>query len=200
MILYISLALVGSTYKPAQKSVQSEAQLHVTPSSLFEGDAKKLEPHLGIASGAVKIRYDGPPTELISHYEIWEKGKKTQTGGGPGIPITKTPYDGEFSVLIRKEGNEKQLYTMTMAFTDKTGYTQADTSLTPIDPKKSSGVSSLILKLHDPKSIAAGEEIAVLGIAMKEGNSIAVESIETAGQKADWILVIKLSTTNPKQR
>lgn len=196
-MLYISIAIVGSTYKPAQKNGQSEARLYVTPSSLFEGDAKKLEPHFGVTSGAVKIRYEGPPTELISHYEILEKGKKTQKGGGVGTSISTTPYDGEFSVVLRKVDDQKNGYSMTMAFTDKTGYAQAETSFQqPVDLGKSNGVSSATLRLHDSKNVTPGSELSVWGIVMQEGNVSFVDSIEQSIQKADWALVIKLSVAN----
>ena len=54
----------------------STNEVVISPSSLFEGDLKRLEPHLDLLTGCVEVSYSGDKKNFKTSYEVWEKGKK----------------------------------------------------------------------------------------------------------------------------
>ena len=45
---------------------------------MFEGNVKKLEPHLDLLTGCVEVTYKGDNKNFKIFYEVWEKGIKKQ--------------------------------------------------------------------------------------------------------------------------
>jgi uncharacterized protein YcfL len=56
--LVIILLFVGCSN--VENSVATERnKVKITPSQIFEGETKKLEPHMGLTTGCVKVDYNG---------------------------------------------------------------------------------------------------------------------------------------------
>ena len=63
--LILLCLIVGCT----QEKVVSENYVKVTPSKLFEGNAKKFEPHLDMITGCISVKYKGKKESLCLKYE-----------------------------------------------------------------------------------------------------------------------------------
>lgn len=60
-------------------STQSN-QAVITPDTLFNNeDLKKLEPHLDLITGCVKLTYKGSKKDFKIFYEIWKDGEMVET-------------------------------------------------------------------------------------------------------------------------
>src|SRR5205823_4330875 len=84
-----------ATPEPAPDS--GTAALRVSPSELFTGDLKRLEPHLRLTSGCVRLDFRGPDRMIGVEVELWQGGKPakwfTRWSGRTG--------PGELSVSLR---------------------------------------------------------------------------------------------------
>src|SRR5689334_11538249 len=91
--LVIALLLGGGcgrqpTAEPAPEPDPSTAALRVSPSELFVGDLKRLEPHLRLASGCVRVDFRGPDRMIGQEVELWQGGKRVK-GFGCGTSRVK---------------------------------------------------------------------------------------------------------------
>jgi hypothetical protein len=84
-----SMLIVGCSKeaKLKESTMPANGIIRISPSTLFEGDTKKLEPHLGLISGCVNVKYSGPKKFIQTSYEIWEEGKLKKTSYSVGSLI-----------------------------------------------------------------------------------------------------------------
>ncbi|MED4729927.1 hypothetical protein P9597_17605 [Aneurinibacillus migulanus] len=173
-----------------KKDMPAEGMVHISPSSLFDGETKKLEPHLGLTSGAVKVQYEGPRHMMIVMYEIWENGTLKQKSEGLGYSIEKGGFDGEFSVSLREEDKEKKSYAMTTVFSKKDGYASSVTSI----PGYKSAAGSSPRPLQQVINVSDKEEIPVWGWVAGKGSEVSdfSEPFEEMAKKVEWALLLKI--------
>lgn len=191
LILVSSLSIVGCSKVTGVKEDNMPANgiIRISPSSLFEGDAKKLEPHLGLISGCVKVKYNGSKKYMNATYEIWEEGKIKNSSHLMGTSIEKN-YDGEISMSLKNESPDdtKQFYRVTVA-TNGAATTKIVPDIVIPDAGRSPRNINKAIDISDDK------EIAVWGYVAQKGNSYYQdeESIEESAKKANWAFVIKIS-------
>lgn len=100
--IMIFLIVGGSLTESSDPSTVNgnENQIEISPSEVFEGDAVKLKPHLGLTTGAVGIKYHGSKRFISTLYEIWEKGKLKNHSSSMSS-MTKNPFHGEVSISLQ---------------------------------------------------------------------------------------------------
>ena len=168
----------------------------ITPSSLFQGDTKRLEPHLGLTTGCVKVKYKGNKKGISCKYEIWQKGKLIDE---PGIimNVIDGKYDGEVSISLKERllDNLEWAPTMVMktVILDKSGWISSTKFIDRFDKSYNHGPISLPeeIKLKD------NEEAAVWGYF--GGDYEHKNKIEDMAKTADWALVLKVFFEDPEE-
>ena len=192
-----SLSVVGCSKATGLKedSMPPKGIIRISPSSLFEGDTKKLEPHLGLISGCVKLKYSGPKKYINTAYEIWEDGKLKKSSDLLSTSIDNS-YDGEISVSLKNESTDdiKQVYRLTVADT-VAGNCGSSSEIVPEivfpDGGRSPRNINKVIEISDDK------EIAVWGyVVQKDTVILNEESIEESAKKASWAFVFKISMSD----
>lgn len=190
LVLVSSLSIIGCSKATGFKENNMPANgiIRISPSSLFEGDTKKLEPHLGLISGCVKVKYSGPKKYINTAYEIWEYGKMKKSSDPLSTSIEKN-YDGEVSVSLLNESTDdiKQVYRLTVAANSASSSGIVPEIVFP-DGGRSPRNINKVIEISDDK------EIAVWGyVVQKDGSYQNEESIEESARKASWAFVLKIS-------
>jgi hypothetical protein len=188
IILIVALALIGCS----KTEITEENTVKVTSSKLFEGEAKKLEPHMGLISGCAKIEYKGEKQFIGCKYEIWEDGEITETSD-----IFSTRIDGEFSgeisvslrQLINNELERSEDMIMTTAIGNANGYSSSTKYIKRFDINY--GYSPY--ELTDEIVVADDAEIGVWGLMASDDSVYRQEkSIEGTAEKTDWAIILKI--------
>jgi len=193
LVLVLSLSVVGCSKATGIKEDNMPANgiIRISPSSLFEGDAKKLEPHLGLLSGCVKVKYSGPKKYINTAYEIWEDGKMKKSSAPLSTSIEKN-YDGEVSVSLKNESTDdiKQVYRLTVAANSASSSGIVPEIVFP-DGGRSPRNIDKVIEISDDK------EIAVWGyVVQKDMVILNEESIEESAKKASLAFVFKISMSD----
>jgi len=178
-----------------QAPVLEKNKVLIEPSSLFEGDTKKLEPHLGWSTGAVKVKYQGDKKILNVSCETWEKGKLVQTFGSLGAGIEGS-FDGEVSVSLKDDdGAGQNRYLATIVVSDKQGYSSSKVYVPKFNESATSSTATSPKPLSAPIEVSDEQTTAVWGLMAGEGTNISRsdESIEAMAQRVEWAFVLKLS-------
>ncbi|PAB56727.1 hypothetical protein [Anaeromicrobium sediminis] len=185
LIICVALILFGIRYM-----TKSKHENIIGKSELFEGKYKKLEPHLEIISGCVKVDYEGEGKKLKSIYEIWENGKVKNTGNLMEVDF-KEEIKGEFSISLKEvydDDNDSE-FKMITVFSQEEGNT---TSIQFID-KFESGLYYEMKKIEKDKEIELGEKIPVWLLYAYEGENFeSSESMDEDAKKSKWALEVKL--------
>lgn len=187
----ISLSLIGCSTKTVFSKVAMPASgvVRISPSALFEGDTKKLEPHLGIISGCVKLKYSGPEKFIKMAYEIWENGSLKKSSNSLGVSVDKG-YDGEISISLKDESSDKskQIKRLTIVMNGCSSTSDDPDINIPDYAARKPIMISKTMEVTDDK------ETAIWGYAAyKNGSFRPEESIEEDAKKADWAFVVKVS-------
>ncbi|MBN6189244.1 hypothetical protein JQN58_20545 [Aneurinibacillus sp. BA2021] len=187
-ICLMSVFLAGCTGTKA-KGLPPEGTMRISPSSLFEGETKKLEPHLGLIAGAVKVQYQGPKNMVGSKYEIWENGKLKKSENILGVGFDTQRFTKEFSVSLREEKGESSGYAMTSVFSDRSGFSSAAVA---IEGYRAAGWGPRALQ--EPIEVSDDKQPAVWGLIKGKGSEYirTNESIEEMAKDAEWALVVKI--------
>ncbi|MCT4595956.1 MAG: hypothetical protein N4A57_17050 [Anaeromicrobium sp.] len=184
LIMCVVLIIFGVIYMAKLKDKNI-----ISKSELFEEKYKKLEPHLEIISGCVKVNYEGEGKKLKSVYEIWENGKVKNTGSLMEIDFDKELY-GEFSISLKEfyDDNDSEFKMITVFSQD-----EGNTTSIQFIPEFESGLYSEIEKMQKDKDIELGKEIPIwLLYAHEEENFQNSDSMDEYAKKSKWALEIKL--------
>ena len=194
LTLAICICLAGCT--PGKNHSSLDGMLTVSPSTLFEGDAKKLQPHLDIIGGCVKIEYKGSKKWITSIYEIWEDGKLISSAHGISKSIQNGIFYGVFSISLKdkKESGADNEYQVTTVLSKKDGFVSSTHTI----PRFNSSYGYGPEELPGTISIRDNKEIVVWGLtADKDSYKITgEESIEKTGEKSNWAMIVKLVLTD----
>src|SRR5947208_1779344 len=71
----------GFSRKPAPAGA-APVGVRVSPSELFAGEAKRLEPHLGLTSGCAHLESAHAVVWIGAEVELWQDGKLVKVVGG----------------------------------------------------------------------------------------------------------------------
>ncbi len=192
-ICYFILILLFVSVGCTNKNDVTENYVRVIPSKLFEGDAKKLEPHLGMITGCVKIKYQGDKESIGLKYEIWENGKIKESLDGMSKPIDENVFDGEISISLKDiidiDLEKSDFMIMRIFISDDNGYGGSTRYIKRFENDCSYGP----VEIDGEIKVSDGDEIAVWGVtAYKDSYSSGGTSIEEQVKAADWGLVLKI--------
>ena len=164
----------------------------VTHSDLFEGESKKLKPHMGLISGCVKVKYKGDKKFISCKYEIWENGEITETSGLFSKSIDGE-FEGEVSIslkeLINNDLEISEDMIMTTAIGNESGYSSNRRYIKRFD--KEYGYSPYDLTEEIIETDEA--EIDVWGLMAEDDNIYSPKSsIQATAKEMDWAIVLKI--------
>jgi hypothetical protein len=167
--------------------------VRVSSSDLFSGDLKRLEPHLGLTSGCVKLEYQGPMVKLKLEPEVWHKGKRERSMGGMGTTLSG-PSELSVSLGEATDGQGKPRYRMIAALSSSNGYVASTTHVDAPQlkqPTSSRGPKGLARQTD----LANGQSLAVWGYMAGEGanESRGDESVEEMAKRVEWALVLRIT-------
>jgi hypothetical protein len=172
----------------------SNGFVEVAPSQLFEGDTKKLEPHLNMITGCIDVKYKGDKQTLSLKYEIWENGELKQSNNSISNFISDNEFNGEISISLKdifETSVENQSFMqMKTVISNSSGYSSSTTNIEKFDK----GYGYAPIELSDVITKSDHEEIAIWGLtAYIDGHQFGGRGVEEEVQKADWGFVLKLS-------
>ncbi|OMP65698.1 hypothetical protein [Domibacillus epiphyticus] len=188
ILLFLFVLLLSAC---ADESDKSDQFVTVEPSKLFQGDAKRLEPHLEIMGGAVKVSYSGSHHAMNTKYEIWEDGKLVNSGRALGMEITEDALE-EVTVSLKNDPDKESDFLVTVVFaSEENGYNSAAFSIPKFDPSRANGH----LELDEPIQFKEGAEEAIWGYtANEDGHISSGDDLEKIAKEADWAFLLKLTT------
>jgi hypothetical protein len=161
--------------------------VRVSPSALFTGELKRLEPHLGLTTGCVRLDHVGSTLQVKLSCEIWEGGKVAKEAGSLGTTLAA---ENEASLSLREiMENGKKTGHFTIALSGSQGYV-ASTGQVDL-PMLSRGSKSL----SGPLELSMGRPTAVWGLMAGEGSGRidGDESIEDMAKRVEWALILKIA-------
>lgn len=190
-ILVIIILLIGCTNEE-EISLTEDNSVVISPSELFVGDTKKLEPHMDLSTGSVKVNYSGDKKYIRIKYEVWEKGESTKENVILSS-IIKNGFNGEISFSIKKLINDKlepmDLFKLRSVVSKDNGYSASTTYIDEIPLEYSYGPTELEEKVKGKED----EENIIWGvIASKNGNLAFYNDINRSLASADLALVLIL--------
>ncbi|EOD00234.1 hypothetical protein [Caldisalinibacter kiritimatiensis] len=192
IVLIIILVLIGCS----KTEIIEENTVRVSDSDLFEGELKKLEPHMGLITGSAKIEYNGDKDFIGCKYEIWENGEITETSD-----IFSTRIDGEFDgeinislkQLINNELEKSDNMIMTTSLGNENGYSSSTKYIKRFD--ENYGYSPY--ELTEEIIVTDDSDISVWGLMASDDSVFSQEkTIEETAEKVDWAIVVKVYFKN----
>lgn len=197
IILFMLILLVLIT-GCSKKKVGSDDKVKsnyvkVVPSKLFQGDTKRLEPHMDMTTGCVNIKYKGIKKSMGLKYEIWKDGILETKGNLASQYIQNNEFDGELSISLKDIVGDNLEISESMivktVFREKSGYSSSTTYIDRFD--KDYGYSPE--ELQNEIDITDDKDIVIWGLtANNNGNFSGGEEIEDKVKKSNWGLVLKL--------
>ncbi|HEY9632170.1 MAG TPA: hypothetical protein V6D14_02105 [Coleofasciculaceae cyanobacterium] len=182
----------GHTQEQAQKGM-----LRISPSELFTGELKRLEPHLGLTgSGCVKVDYKGVALPIDLEWELWQNGTFKSLGHS-STSITQ-PSEVSFSVKEVSRDKETSKYQLITAVSEQSGYTSTTRS---VELPKLEGATTQkrltnTIDIKDTKAIAVWALLANQGSVDTRDD----EPFEEATKRVETALVFKFSPGNKVER
>jgi RNA polymerase sigma factor (sigma-70 family) len=183
--------------------------LRLSPSDLFAGELKRLEPHFGLAaSGCFKLDRtvkglpEGttlPRQPVQVHLQLWENGKARSVSS-----MTPTLSErAELSISVREVPHMKEgvRYRVTTSLGSRGGnsFTTEDVPL----PKRKNELESRFMtvrKLDQALEIKDRRPITLWVLACEKGGSKieANESLEQLAKRVEWALVLSIGVVEKK--
>ncbi|TCK92683.1 hypothetical protein EDC19_1838 [Natranaerovirga hydrolytica] len=164
----------------------------VTSSKLFQGDARRLEPHLDMITGCVEVKYKGDKQNLSLKYEIWEDGQLKESQDSLSVSINDNQFDGEVSLSLKEnmDTNLEKIDSMKLklVISDSTGYRSTNFTIESFDPSFGFGP----VELYEAVKIKDNEEVAVWGLTAYKDVYQSGREIEESVKKADWGFILKV--------
>lgn len=162
--------------------------VHIEPSKLFKGEAKILEPHLGIiGGGAVKVNIKQDNSIIRTSYEIWEDGNLVTSRDSFSSYIYDKEFNSEVTVSLKEDIEEKDMFKLTIAID---GHGSLKTKI----PRFNKEYGWATNELHKEVNVPLDQEIAVWSL-IANGRDKFFENtgnIEEDVKKEQWAFVLKL--------
>jgi hypothetical protein len=206
-ILVIIIFLIGCTNEeeisptednsvvisPNEEKISSteDNNVIISPSELFVGDTKKLESHMDLITGAVRVDYSGDKKYIGTKYEIWENGE-TIDKNVILSSLIKNGFNGELSFSIKNLINDElktmESMKMTSVISTDNGYSKSSTYI----DKRPTGYSYGPTELDEEIKVQDDEDIIIWGVGASENGYSSYNDIERTLVEADWALVLML--------
>lgn len=164
-------------------------QAEISPSSIFEGDAKKLQPHMDMITGCVEVKYKGDKKGIGVKYEIWENGEIKADDNATSRFIKNNEFNGTISISLREDIREESKCKIKIFINDDKGLGGTTIPIENFYKDLSYGPKELQEKIV----INDSEEVVIWGLAAYRGSfTSGGHSIEEEVKKADSGLVLKV--------
>ncbi len=192
MLIILAALLAGAVCAgcSGDAGVTGRPEVVIKPSTLFEGDLKALEPHLGISGGCVEVEYNGDKKGMKCSYEIWKYGKLEESGGGYWTSVEKG-FDGRVSTSLKGmylDNMETSPYMVrTIAVGDDSGYSSSKGYIERFDSSYGWGD----VKLNETLEGSDDEEYIVWGLVA--GDEMRTGGIEDSVKGSPWGYMLKIS-------
>jgi hypothetical protein len=193
VLLAAGCSPAGDTNPPELRS--ETATITLTPVNLFEGDKAKFRPFLGNMAGAFKMRYDGQKPNVRLAVEIWENGKKTNTGWSMEdlfFSENGNAENREIEVIVAMDttyGDEgrEAIYTVKVGTVHDNGTSMTSNSL-QLEP-----MSFMQLSYSEPQTFAAENAVHVFGFQGSRSGIIRPVSLTPEGlSQIEWGFIVTL--------
>jgi len=180
---------------PASRAVRA------VPAELFVGDLKRLEPHLGLSSGCVRLEF-GPPDRFITlEPEVWQDGKPLRSDSS-SARCGQGPAEASISITSVTSPGGKPQYRITTALS---GPDRSSTSTRTRDaPGTEGGMHTYFKTLDGPVELPEGRPVAVWACLLYKPTSpfppdaVRQGSFKEAARGAVWAVVFKVGWEEPK--
>jgi hypothetical protein len=170
--------------------------VRLNPTSLFQGDAKRLEPHLGfVGSGCVELTTEGPKRLVVMALDIWKDGKQQELGSSRSVFPLNRKEEVSFSVkeVTSPWSGPKYEYTIV----DDHGLIRSQED----SPRLKGHVWTNAYRLEKPCELLDGDSKAVFAIMKEPGfrdvdrdkRANPNDTIEENAKRVPWALVITIS-------
>lgn len=193
---------VSNTMPEQTNSMPELGIVELTPSELFDDNLKKLEPHLGIISGCVHIKYSGPKNHLSTKYEIWENGEIVESKGSMGVSFGDV-LDSDFSISLKNvsHDNEEEIFRLTTVIhkIGSTSHIDKDIKIPKFTKHLGRAIARAPRAIREIKQISDEEEIAVWAYTAAESFRSG-GTIQDAVQKAKWAFVYKIKFSDLEEK
>jgi len=190
-IIWFALILLFLIVGCTKENPVSENYVRVMPSKLFEGNAKKLEPHLDMITGCISVKYQGNKESLCLKYEIWENGKLKESQNTVATSIRNNEFNGEVSIslkdIIGTDLEKPASMIMKTIISDGNGYAG---STKYVERFKEHGYGPV--EIPGELNVIDSEELSVWGLTSNKGSYTSGGKVEEEVQTADWGLILKL--------
>lgn len=189
--MMVCIILAGVWTNPEPMSTKGlNNQLELSPADVFEGETVKLRPHLGLTTGAVRVKYNGSKEFISTSYEIWEKGKLMDRKPSMSASI-KSPFHGEISISIQDASLDikNSKYKATTVISSETGYSSSTFFINKFDPLLTGGYGPR--NWDTTQVVSDDQETAVWGFFVSDTFDHS-ESLELQAKKADWAFLLKV--------
>ncbi|WP_425447931.1 hypothetical protein [Dethiothermospora halolimnae] len=182
-IIYLLILLLCLPTLTNCSNNNMENIVEISPSTLFEGELKKIEPHLDLLTGCVEVSYKGNKKNFRAIYELWEKGKVTEEYDGISFKGIEDSFDSDISVSAKRLENDK--YRLKLIVENAMTTEKFDL---PINLNYNAINLNKQIKTQDDK------EIIIWGLAGTKVNDgfISYSNIEKTLEVAEAALVLKI--------
>lgn len=164
-------------------------QAEIKPSTLFQGDAKRLEPHMDMVTGCVEVKYKGDKKSIGAKYELWENGEIKETNNITSRFIENGEFDGLISISLKEDiGNENRL-KMKTCISDESGFVGSTVFIENFYKDLAYGPE----ELHEDVAIEDSQELSIWGLTAYQGSfATSGVSIEEKVKNADKGIILKI--------
>jgi hypothetical protein len=192
---------LGCARQPAQAPTPAQSGVvRATPTELFVGDLKRLEPHLGLASGCVRLDFDGPERVITIEPEVWQGGSKQPSSHG-STSWKQGPVEASISLkrVIGPDG--KAQYEIVDVLSGQSGRVTSMSFRTTVDIPAVEGRAHTFAKtLHGPTELPEGQKVPVWAHLVygpvdppHPPKDVAEGTFEEAAKGALWAVILRVS-------
>lgn len=177
-----------------------------SPEPLFDTNNEKLKPLVGLMSGSIALRYDGPHPKLAVNFDYWDEGVKKNTSAGMSVIMMEKDrdkmgnyhFDGDFvySFKDRQDPGGVVYSELTYAIIERYG---SYSSAVRVDKPAGIGLTGE-MKLQQNVKAPNDESIVVWGLQGTDKQSmLSYSTIAETLKIAKWAMTVRLGFMGPDE-
>jgi hypothetical protein len=187
-----SICILSALASQPAQGQDKEHSVQIVPSDLFTGDLKRLEPHLGLTTGCVKLKYEGPETPMHYVVQVWREGQWKDLNHNK---MGTLKGDDEISISVREAVDDgKRKYQVVVARSNVEFGSTRTTMY--VDPPASTMRASAREQLQRTLDVKTPGEVVVWAWKKGTGEKFSLAGRgpveERATRSAEWALALKL--------
>lgn len=190
-LLHGGLSQLLISITPGQPPALTERRvLRVSPSDLFSGAVKRLQPHFDFEStGCVEVQ--APEGQLSVEVEVWKKGKPERAR----LTVPASAMTKYVSVSLKQvtRGNEAKLLLMESVIEGE-GYVCSPTEF--VLPEGRHELVPYTRHLSRTEDLDAGERVSIWAYMLRRPEphkpSVVPELTDSEVKNSEWALVVKI--------